>query len=53
MREGFIAGAQNLLSSADLEDTDSSSYASGTGLFLVVVIVALSATGLSLVAFAH
>ena len=53
MREGIFAGAQNLLSEADLEDTTSSSYASGTGLLFVVIIVALSATGLSLVAVAH
>lgn len=53
MREGLIAGAQNRLYVADVEDANWSSYASGTGLFFVVVIVALSATGLSLVAFAH
>ena len=53
MREGLIAGAQNLLYVIDVEDANASSYASGTGLFLVVVIAGLSVTGLSLMAFAH
>ena len=52
MREGIIPAVQNSLSEADLEDTNSSSY-TRTGLLFVVVIVALSATGLSLVSFAH
>jgi hypothetical protein len=53
MREGIIPAVHYSLSEADLEDTNASSYASKTGLLLVVVIVALSATGLSLVSFAH
>ena len=53
MREGGIPAVRNSLSAADLEDTKASSYASGTGLFFVIVIVALSATGVSLVSFAH
>lgn len=53
MREGIIPPVQSALSEADLEDTNSSSYACGTGLLFVVVIVALSATALSLVSFGH
>jgi hypothetical protein len=41
------------LSESDLEDTSSSSYAFGTGLLFVAVIIALSATGLSLLSLAH
>jgi hypothetical protein len=52
MREGIIRAVQNPLSEAYLEDTNSSSYASATGLLFVLVIVALSATGISLISFA-
>ena len=53
MREGAIPPAQKALSDSDLEATGSASYESGTGLLFVVILVALSATGLGLVTFAH
>jgi hypothetical protein len=53
MREGAIPPGQKSLSNSDLEDTNSASYESGTGLLFIVILVALSATGLSLVSFAH
>jgi len=53
MREGAIPPIQKVLSDSDLEDTNSASYESGTGLLLIVILLALSATGLSLVSFAH
>ena len=53
MREDATSAAQHSISESDLEDAGSSSYASGTGLLLVAVIIALSATGLSLLSLAH
>jgi hypothetical protein len=53
MREGTIPPVQKAFSKTDFEDTSSASYESGTGVLLIVVLVALSATGLSLVALAH
>ena len=53
MREGIIPPVRKAPSNSDLEDTSSASYESGTGLLLIVILVALSVTGLSLVAFAH
>ena len=53
MREGAIPPIQKALSDSDLEDTNSASYESGTGLLFVVILVALSAAGLSLVSLAH
>lgn len=53
MREGAIPPIQKALSDSDLEDTNSASYESGTGLLFIVILVALSATGLSLVSLAH
>ena len=44
MGEDTIPAVRNSLSTADLEDTKASSYASGTGLFFVIVIVALRET---------
>jgi len=52
MREGIIPPVKSL-SDRDLEDTSSASYESGTGLLFIVIMVALSVTGLSLVFFAH
>ena len=49
MREGSISAVRNPLSAAELEDAKASSYASGTGLYFVIVIVALSAIVVSLV----
>jgi hypothetical protein len=53
MREGVIPPVRRAPSNSDLEDTSSASYESGTGLLFVVVLVALSVIGLSLVAFSH
>jgi len=53
MREGVIPPVQKPLSKSDFEDTSSASYESGTGVLLIVVLVALTATGLSLVALSH
>jgi len=53
MREGVTPPVQKAVSNSDLEDTSSISYESGTGLLFVVILVALSATGLGLVSFAH
>lgn len=53
MREGIKPASHNSLPEVVPDDTNSSSYASRTGLLFVVVIVALSATGLSLVSFSH
>ena len=53
MRDDAVPTARNSLSDGDLEDASSSSYASGTGLLLVAVIIALTATGLSLLSLAH
>jgi hypothetical protein len=53
MREGAIPAAQKALLDDDLEDTNSASYESGTGLLFIVILVALSATALSLVSLAH
>ena len=53
MKESSISTAHNSLLEADLEDMNSSSYASGTGLLFVVVIIALFATGFSLVSLAQ
>jgi len=52
MREGTIPPVKSL-SDGELEDTSSASYESGTGLLFIVIMVALSVTGLSLVLFAH
>jgi len=53
MREALIRAVQNPRLGAYLEDTDSSSYAFATGVLFVFVIVALSATGFSLILFVH
>jgi len=53
MREGVIPPGQKSLSDSELEDTGSTSYESGTGLLFVLIIVALSATAIGLVSFAH
>jgi len=52
MREGTIPPVKSL-SDGELEDTSSASYESGTGLLLIVILVALSATALGLVALSH
>ena len=53
MRDGTIPTVRRSYSGDDLEETGSASYASGTGLLFIVVLIALSAIGLSLVSFAH
>jgi hypothetical protein len=53
MREGVIPPIRKAPSHSDLEDTSSASYESGTGLLLIIVLVALTVTGLGLVSFAH
>ena len=53
MREGTIPPVRRAPSNNDLEDTSSASYESGTGLLFIVVLLALTVTGLGLVSFAH
>jgi hypothetical protein len=53
MRDDVMPAARSSLADSDLEDASSSSYASGTGLLFVAVIIALSATALCLLSLAR
>jgi len=53
MKDDVTRTSRSALHDGDLEDANSSAYASGTGLLFVAVLIALSATGLSLLSLAH